>query len=407
MALQAQMPNETSGSEWHAGFLKSARARDGRAVYNCLKATEQRPAPKDLPRSTGSGDPVERLAFNVITAWMKKGTAIAFEAALVALRHWYAEYGDASDAGFDWMIYPLMWLGLQARLVAAESDGADARKRTSDSAGKRNLTQLVEVHREQFQKLHRHPEKRAGLLYICSELLQLYFRVQQVGQCGYLLAAVQKGHRQEHLGSLPKALAVTLCYYWGKYSVISDKVKEANEKLSWALKHCSPAHASQCRHILLYLIPCRLRLGNPPSPALLARHNLHTMYGGLTKAVQTGNVRLFNSEFAKRQGAFMSMGLFAMVEKLKLLVHRNLCKAIYRAVAAEALAIGQKPHQQDLAMYEHAFAWQDDCDEDETVCILANLIHLGGLRGYLSDSHKRIVFAKESPFPSPGTWNAG
>merc|ERR1712032_155492 len=100
--------------------------------------------------------------------------------------------------------------------------------------------------------------------------------------------------------------------------------------------------------------------------------------------------------------ALIQSGSYLVVEKLKLLAYRNLCVRVHGICAAECDAKGRSEHRhkQDLLPYERAFEWQDGCDADETVCILANLIYIGAVRGYLSDEHRKIVFSKESPFPS-------
>lgn len=40
-----------------------------------------------------------------------------------------------------------------------------------------------------------------------------------------------------------------------------------------------------------------------------------------------------------------------------------------------------------------------EIDLDETHCILANLIHDGKVKGYISLSHQKLVLSKIDPFP--------
>lgn len=40
-----------------------------------------------------------------------------------------------------------------------------------------------------------------------------------------------------------------------------------------------------------------------------------------------------------------------------------------------------------------------EIDLDETHCILANLIHEGKVKGYISLSHQKLVLSKIDPFP--------
>merc|ERR1712129_681770 len=177
-------------------------------------------------------------------------------------------------------------------------------------------------------------------------------------------------------------------------------------RLAFALANCPPRASRNRRRILTYLVPCRMRLGHLPSLDLLRRHGLEN-FSGLARAVATGDVVLFNSELAKEELWLIRVGTYLVVEKLKLMVYQKLCMQVYHLVSVELEQAGktEKRHQQDLRRYERAFAWQDEGDGSETVCILANLMYIGAIRGYLSDEHRKIVFSKESPFPSPANWS--
>lgn len=45
----------------------------------------------------------------------------------------------------------------------------------------------------------------------------------------------------------------------------------------------------------------------------------------------------------------------------------------------------------------------DDVDIDEVQCILANLIYLGHIKGYISHQHQKLVVSKQNPFPPLST----
>merc|ERR1711957_227335 len=99
---------------------------------------------------------------------------------------------------------------------------------------------------------------------------------------------------------------------------------------------------------------------------------------------------------------FIKMGTFLLMMKLKFLVLRNLCKGVHHEVRR---AVGEKAGTKlDLNAFEHIFAWQDNRDPSESACLLANLIQQGAIKGYVSHEHRKVVFAKEMPFPSPSKW---
>uniref|UniRef100_A0A7S2HYQ0 PCI domain-containing protein n=1 Tax=Alexandrium andersonii TaxID=327968 RepID=A0A7S2HYQ0_9DINO len=254
-------------------------------------------------------------------------------------------------------------------------------------------------------RLHHDKRRRDGGLAICCELLRLYYRLGQASQCSPMLKKLSHGQGGESLdfAALPAALAVTLCFLWGKHLVLEGDVLEAEKKLTWALEHCPPKAAANRRRILGYLVPCRLRMGQSPGPRLLRKHSLEYMEG-IVRAVMQGDVRLFDSEFARLESKLVGVGTILVVEKLKLVAYWNLCRRVHGVAAANLKAEGKKEEQQDLGLYECAFKWQDGCDPSETLSLLANLMFLGAVRGSIYYERRKIVFSKVTPFPKVSEW---
>lgn len=82
--------------------------------------------------------------------------------------------------------------------------------------------------------------------------------------------------------------------------------------------------------ILQFLVPVKLLLGVMPSPQLIDAYALHE-YTGLTDAIRCGNLRLFNEYLDKYQEQFIQQGVYLLIEKLRLVVMRNLIKKVYVA----------------------------------------------------------------------------
>lgn len=82
------------------------------------------------------------------------------------------------------------------------------------------------------------------------------------------------------------------------------------------------------RMILQFLVPVKLLLGVMPSPQLIEAYALHE-YTGLTDAIRCGNLRLFNEYLEKYQEQFIQQGVYLLIEKLRLVVLRNLLKKVY------------------------------------------------------------------------------
>lgn len=113
---------------------------------------------------------------------------------------------------------------------------------------------------------------------------------------------------------------------------------EAEEELSYAFEHCTDKSEKNkgfeieelvltVRMILSYLVPVKLLVGKMPSLELLTKHNF-TQFIDLTKAVQSGNLKLFNETLASNQDFFIQKGIYLILEKSKVLTYRNLFKKV-------------------------------------------------------------------------------
>lgn len=388
MGKRARSPVASLGAE----FARLAAKRDGAGLHKALRAAASDPIDSEDGR-VGHADAV---ALEVARARRAGESEEGLAAWCEALKRWCAQYGAQPSA--SWMTPPLLELAAAGRRRAAILDRREG--------GERHRRKLVEILRELFQSLHRDREKREGCLVVCCELLRLYFRLGQAAQCSFLLAAVNQSHGGKlDMGALPKALGVTFSFLWGKHCVMDGNVVEAEVRLGWAFAQCPLEDAANRRRILVYLVPCRMRLGRFPPRKLLENHGLSGL-ASIAAAVSDGDSRRFTRELESQEEELIRAGTYLVVEKLKLLVFRNLCRKVRDHIAASLEAAGKvdQRHKQDLRPYEQAFKWQDDCDADETVCILANLIYIGAIRGYMSDEHQKIIFSKDNPFPAASGW---
>lgn len=328
------------------------------------------------------------------------------ELACTCLKTWVQRYIEV-DGGVvhpgeqcgTWMTPMMLHLSVMARRVATQLDQAKRSEANSDMF----LKKLVEIHRELFQRLNRDKTKRAGLIWVCCELLRAYFKLGQISQCSFLLSAVQQSLNKDGFNptDLPKAISATFYFYWGKFCVFDQNLRDADLHLSWALKHCPPRAGSNRRKILLYLVPCKLRLGVLPTKALLHEHGL-TMFADIVQAIRDGNLKLFTEKMEEHAADFIKMGTYVLMMKLKFTVLRQLTKNVHRELRR---SLGDNAaHKLDLAPFEHIFNWQDEYDMDETACVLSNLVYQGAVKGYMAHEHRKIVFAKEQPFPPPSKW---
>merc|ERR1719188_1204581 len=189
---------------------------------------------------------------------------------------------------------PLMIkLSAMARRVAIQLDRSKRSENNSDAY----LKKLVEIHRELFQKLNKERTKRAGYVWVCCELLRAYFKLGQISQCSFLLTAVSQSLNKDGFSpkDLPKSISTTFYFYWGKHCVFDHNLRDADEKLSWAFNNTPLKSKNNRRKILLYLVPCKMRLGVLPTQGFLQAHDL-TIFVDIVRAIRNGNVQLFTTK---------------------------------------------------------------------------------------------------------------
>jgi hypothetical protein len=113
-------------------------------------------------------------------------------------------------------------------------------------------------------------------------------------------------------------------------------------------------------------------LGELPSPRLLADNGL-TEYSDIAAAVRAGDAGLFARALAAQQARLVRVGLYLLVDKLQVAVHRRLIKRC--AAANRALRGAERAHQVPLSLVAGALAAQGvPMEPDELECVVANLI---------------------------------
>lgn len=169
--------------------------------------------------------------------------------------------------------------------------------------------------------------KKMGALFIVNQLFKIYFKLNMIHLCRNLIRAVE-GPAFPKFERFNKSDKVTYQYYVGRISMFEDQYQKAETCLDYAWKHCHRGKARNKRMILQFLVPVKLLLGVMPSPKLLTDYALEE-YTGLTDAIRDGNLHLFTEYLAQYQDKFIQQGVYLLIEKLRLLVLRNLFKKVY------------------------------------------------------------------------------
>ena len=174
--------------------------------------------------------------------------------------------------------------------------------------------------------------------------------------------------------------------------MFDNKLKEAEEYLRYSFEHCNRECRENKRLILIYLVPVKMLLGQMPIESLLQKYNLEE-FTGVMQAVKEGNLCKLNQALETHEKVFIKWGIFLILEKLKIITYRNLFKKV---------TLLMKSHQISVDAFTTALRLMkvEDIDNDETACILANLIYQGRIKGYISHQHNKLVVSKQNPFPT-------
>lgn len=120
-------------------------------------------------------------------------------------------------------------------------------------------------------------------------------------------------------------------------------------------------------------------------------------------------MRLFQRTEERYTNALITQGTYLIVEKLEILVQLTLMRRVFRwCEARERKELGpdkELKFQYDMKPFQKALMWADkEMDEDETICVITNLIYNDYMKGYIHPERRKLVFRKKDPFPPPAQW---
>nr|BAA92118.1 unnamed protein product [Homo sapiens] len=234
--------------------------------------------------------------------------------------------------------------------------------------------------------------KKWGMLFLVNQLFKIYFKINKLHLCKPLIRAIDSSNLKDDYST---AQRVTYKYYVGRKAMFDSDFKQAEEYLSFAFEHCHRSSQKNKRMILIYLLPVKMLLGHMPTVELLKKYHL-MQFAEVTRAVSEGNLLLLHEALAKHEAFFIRCGIFLTLEKLKIITYRNLFKKVYLLLKTHQLSL-------DAFLVALKFMQVEDVDIDEVQCILANLIYMGHVKGYISHQHQKLVVSKQNPFPPLST----
>ncbi|CAN1148071.1 Enhanced ethylene response protein 5 [Linum perenne] len=271
-----------------------------------------------------------------------------------------------------WALEALYVIAFEIRVLAERADRELASNGKSPEKLKGAGSFLMKV----FGVLAGKGPKRVGALYVTCQLFKVYFKLGTVHLCRSVIRSIETA-RIFDFEEFPTR----------------DK---ADQKLSYALTHCSLSNEANIRMILKYLIPVKLSIGILPTKQLLEKYNL-IEYSNVTESLKRGDLRLLRSALHENEDQFLRSGVYLVLEKLELQVYQRLLNKIYIIQKRKDMS---KAHQLKLEVIVKALKWLEiEMDIDEVECIVAILIYKNLIKGYFAHKSKVVVLSKQDPFP--------
>ncbi len=131
-------------------------------------------------------------------------------------------------------------------------------------------------------------------------------------------------------------------------------------------------------------------LGMMPSSRVGTVYGL-TEFVALGDATIRGDIGTFDRLLQQHQASFVRLGVYLVLEQVKMIAYRNLFLKIFKLSNSTRL---------NLNTFVAALQWMgQDTDLDEVECVLANLIYQNKIKGYISHEKRFLIVSKTDPFP--------
>ncbi|CAN0901355.1 Enhanced ethylene response protein 5 [Linum grandiflorum] len=198
-----------------------------------------------------------------------------------------------------WALEALYVIAYEIRVLAERADRDLASNGKSPEKLKGAGSFLMKV----FGVLAGKGPKRVGALYVTCQLFKVYFKLGTVHLCRSVIRSIETA-RIFDFEEFPTRDKVTYMYYTGRLEVLNENFPAADQKLSYALTHCSLSKEANIRMILKYLIPVKLSIGIIPKKQLLEDYNL-VEYTNVVEALKRGDLRLLRSALQEHEDQYV------------------------------------------------------------------------------------------------------
>jgi nuclear mRNA export protein PCID2/THP1 len=140
-----------------------------------------------------------------------------------------------------------------------------------------------------------------------------------------------------------------------------------------------------------YLIPCRLFLGKLYQPK--EDDNDFPEYNQIIESIKNADFEAYNQVSKKYQKLWLKRGIYLLMDRVRIILWRTLVKRIFQVV-------GTKIELEAIEKVVNARGGSENLNE--CICIVANLIYEGYIKGYIFQSENKrtlVLKSKGDPFP--------
>ncbi|KAI7868710.1 hypothetical protein BDF14DRAFT_1790041 [Spinellus fusiger] len=235
--------------------------------------------------------------------------------------------------------------------------------------------------------------KRQGIFHITNLAFKAYFKLDSVRLCQTLISNIRTGCVSVDM--YPMAQQVTYRYYLGRYFLYSNRLRKADECLSFAFNRCTMHHWKNKRLILKFMIPCRILLGHFPSTQLLTKYQLVEPFAGLIDTLKSGSLSAYFDHMDAHFGFFYSTFTYVMLrERGTVLLWRCLLKKLSYLVSTVNML-----RFEDCLTALVLSSKDSTMDSSDVEAILVSLVSQKYIRGYIHHQKKTLVLSKSNAFP--------
>ncbi|KAK7470200.1 COP9 signalosome (CSN) subunit [Stygiomarasmius scandens] len=235
--------------------------------------------------------------------------------------------------------------------------------------------------------------RKWGVYYVVGLVLKCYFKIRRISLSKNILRALEANKDIPDLSLYPRSHQVTFRYYLGMLNFLNEEYAKAEEQLTMAFYQCHIEAQANQERILTYLLPLRLLKGHLPSNELLSRFPvIRELFWPFISAIRKGDVAAFDRALETWEKKLLELNLWLTLEKAREICLRGLFRKIY--------AVSSSSSRIPISLFHSGLRIAGvEVDEEETECLLANMIFKGFMRGYISHEKQMVVLANANAFP--------